>query len=216
VEAYERAPDEGNAAWEAFALYRDLGPGRSLSIVGRQLGKSTTLLSRWSARHNWVQRAAEFDRHLDRAKVSANVEALTEMHKRHAQLAVTVQGRVVDWLTRLVNDGRVLPDRVAARMFVEAPRLERAARGALAIEEGTVWEPAPGPALRDLYVVDGAGAELTVARLIVEPPDDDEDWDDEEAADLLEAEYPDDTQEPTGEPEPAATDLPRVADSRGA
>ncbi len=58
-------PGETSKAFAAFCAYRDMGPERSLVAVGRELGKSGTLLERWSDRHQWTTRAAAYDAHMD-------------------------------------------------------------------------------------------------------------------------------------------------------
>jgi hypothetical protein len=56
VRFWERQPQETSKAYEAFQLYRDMGLGRSTARVARELGKSKTLMDRWSSRHDWVGR----------------------------------------------------------------------------------------------------------------------------------------------------------------
>ena len=45
---WERQPGESAQAYEAFAIYRDMGSNRSLRVVAEQLSKSDTLIKRWS------------------------------------------------------------------------------------------------------------------------------------------------------------------------
>jgi hypothetical protein len=53
-------------AFEAFAIYRDMGYQRSLAAVRWKLHKSKSLLERWSAAHGWVKRVAAWDAYNDR------------------------------------------------------------------------------------------------------------------------------------------------------
>ncbi len=65
-EPWERQPRETPQAWQGFEAYRDREGKRSLAGVGQQLGKSTALMERWSARWSWVDRAAVWDEEEDR------------------------------------------------------------------------------------------------------------------------------------------------------
>lgn len=52
---------ESQKAYEAFVTYRDMGVQRSLAKVAEKLGKSSQIISRWSAKHAWGERVAEWD-----------------------------------------------------------------------------------------------------------------------------------------------------------
>jgi len=93
AQPWERQPAEGNKAFQAFELYRSMGHERSLSKVGRELGKSTQLLSRWSSRHEWQKRVAAWDAH-EAQTINAEVLAGTaEMRRRQCQQALALQTR---------------------------------------------------------------------------------------------------------------------------
>jgi hypothetical protein len=61
-----RQEGESDRAFEAFAMYRDLGPARSTRQVAQAVAKSAHLIRRWSARWAWVQRAGAWDDEADR------------------------------------------------------------------------------------------------------------------------------------------------------
>jgi hypothetical protein len=68
---WERQAGEGEKAFQAFATYRDLGPGeRSVTRVAKTLGKGVRLPTRWSSRWLWVERARAFDAENDRLRLS--------------------------------------------------------------------------------------------------------------------------------------------------
>lgn len=56
-----RQAGESNPAWEARRIYVNMGPTRSIRSVGQELGKSGSLISRWSARWGWATSARAFD-----------------------------------------------------------------------------------------------------------------------------------------------------------
>lgn len=126
-ELWERQPEESDAAFEAFQSYRDMGLSRSLSKVGGKLGKSETLMSRWSSDHNWVERARAWDAEQDRIIRAEQIEDIRNMRQRHADLAV-------DMLEKAWEAVRHLPaeelNAVAISRLVEvASRLEQKSRG---------------------------------------------------------------------------------------
>ena len=62
--AFEKQPGESEKAFAAFAEYLNLGPERSLELVGRKLGKSKVQMERWSSRWQWGDRVDAHARHL--------------------------------------------------------------------------------------------------------------------------------------------------------
>jgi len=63
-----------------------MGPTRSLVKVGRELGKSSQLVERWSTKWNWVERAAEWGDEQNRKHRRAQTDAVEKMNERHAPL----------------------------------------------------------------------------------------------------------------------------------
>ncbi len=78
-EPWDRQKGESKQAFEAFCVYLGLGFYRSLKETGRELGKSTTLLSRWSAKWGWVERVEAWDREAARRE---DEERLREAERR--------------------------------------------------------------------------------------------------------------------------------------
>lgn len=84
---WERMNTEGEEAFEAFSTYRDMGNQRSNAAVAQKLGKSIALMNRWSSAYEWVKRAAEWDREVDRQRRQAQLDEVKAMARRHAQMA---------------------------------------------------------------------------------------------------------------------------------
>jgi hypothetical protein len=84
VEEWEQQPNESTEAFEAFAMYRDQVPPRSIRNAAKEVEKSFSLLGSWSSKHRWVARAASWDREQDRIKREANVKAQVAAGERHA------------------------------------------------------------------------------------------------------------------------------------
>lgn len=92
---YDRLPEESAPAFEAFALYRDMGVERSTDEVARQLGKSSALIQRWSSTHRWVERVTAWDNYIDqqaRKRIEKNaIQRRVDMLTRHAQAGKALQ-----------------------------------------------------------------------------------------------------------------------------
>lgn len=83
--ATQRLPGESAKAYAAYLCYRDFGASRSLEKVGQRLGKSVSLLSRWSTKFEWVARAAEWDQEQEKLREEARqVEIKKVMSKDFA------------------------------------------------------------------------------------------------------------------------------------
>lgn len=79
--AWEQRPNESSKAFEAALIYFQMGPARSLERVGQQLGKSKTLMERWSSRYKWKLRAKAWDAHqveLEAAAMEAKAQETAE------------------------------------------------------------------------------------------------------------------------------------------
>ena len=61
---FEQLPRESNKAFAAFRTYLELGPERSLSIAADKVGKSKTMMEKWSRRFDWPARVAAHAGHL--------------------------------------------------------------------------------------------------------------------------------------------------------
>jgi hypothetical protein len=124
---WARAPDESSQAFEAFESYCQMGAERSTAAVGRALGKSKTLMDRWSSEHAWVFRAAAFDAHVAGAGEQAYVDEARAMAERHAREAQDLQRHALEKLQAM--DPAELSPRDAIRLYEMAAELERLSRG---------------------------------------------------------------------------------------
>ncbi|GAA1919621.1 hypothetical protein [Streptantibioticus ferralitis] len=127
VDPWERQSGESPQAFEAFAVYRDLGPARSVTKVAQELDKSRTLLGRWSRQYAWVMRAAAYDREQDRLFVAEQKQARRDVARRHAKLAQAFLGKAIARLQAL--DPRELTPGELLRYFQVAAEVERRAAG---------------------------------------------------------------------------------------
>ncbi len=127
VESWERQGGESVQAFEAFTVYRDLGPARSVTKVARELDKSRALVGRWSRQFAWVMRATAYDREQDRLFLAEQAQARRDIARRHAKLAQAVQSKAVARLQAL--DPRELSPSELLRYIQVAAEIERKAVG---------------------------------------------------------------------------------------
>lgn len=136
VKPWERLSTETTAAYEAFAIYRDLGYSRSQEKVYTALRKNRNLIERWSTTHHWVERCLLYDRDVERKRFKAGEEAIREMSIRHAQIATQALQKASERLVSL--DPSKLSPAMLIKFMTEAADLERRARGVPDIKENRI------------------------------------------------------------------------------
>ena len=110
---WERQPKESAQAYEAFAIYRDMGADRSLVKVGQKCGKNTSLMERWSREWNWSERVRSWDNELT-AKVKEDAEkTVAEMVQRHIKIALQMQTKAVTAFNSISADEITARDALA-------------------------------------------------------------------------------------------------------
>jgi hypothetical protein len=112
---WNRQPGETKKAYEAFRAYRDLGGARSIREVAHKLGKSATLISRWSAENEWVRRVEAWDAH-QQALADARQDVLREQRAQrlHEQRDSLIEAELRDYEAQLA---RWLEVFAAARLY---------------------------------------------------------------------------------------------------
>lgn len=131
---WDRRKGESAKAFAAFRAYRDLGPDRSFSKLGRALGKTPQAFEPFSVRNEWVRRCAAWDDEVDRRLQTATLRELEQMRARHIQASLTLQGVGLHELNKLVESvqrggGRVLSVDQLLRVLREGTTMERLNRG---------------------------------------------------------------------------------------
>lgn len=125
---WEQQVKESEPAYEAFLTYRNLGAKRSVAKVAAQLDKRTEGLHVWSKRWRWPERCRAWEAGLDAEYRAALVEERREMGRRHAQLARSVQGKVIQRLQTI--DAETLTPNQLITWLETAAKIERQALGA--------------------------------------------------------------------------------------
>lgn len=134
VKAWEQQEKESPEAFEAFALYRDMGSKRSTAKVARELGKSKQLMDRWCGRHKWVDRSGAFDREQDRRITEAQMQEVEKMRVRHIQTSMALQGLGATELNKLIAQAKtakkaLLAPKEVMRLLRDGTTMERLNRG---------------------------------------------------------------------------------------
>jgi hypothetical protein len=155
-ESWERLTGESGAAYAAFRAYRDYGPDRNIckaaeagneGEAGTNRGKVEKrygMWRNWAMQFRWRERAADYDRYLDRLKQTEVRKTIEEQGKAHRLVTgkmlqvVTkklemmnpedlTQGAVKEWVETAVRT-----DREIAGLMV--PRGERDGQGGKQLE----------------------------------------------------------------------------------
>ena len=100
---WDRLPKETSRQYEAFCIYRDMGPDRSILKVAQEwsAGGHTSKLKEWSSKHHWVERALHMMSTLMRLRRARNEEAIIEMSARHADYSLQIQEKAIEALNSL-------------------------------------------------------------------------------------------------------------------
>lgn len=128
-EPWEQQEGETSKAFEAFCVYRDLGPSRSVAKACRMLGKSKGTLERWTTKYQWTQRATAWDAEVARVKTQAHLEELKRMRDRHAQLGEKMVAVALQAMEELSSRPHRISGTAATQMAAEGTKIERLSRG---------------------------------------------------------------------------------------
>ena len=107
---WHRYDRETAKAYEAFCIYRDQGPNRSIQGTAVELGKSFTPIRRWAKKWGWIDRAMEWDEHLQTIR-DHEIEDTQRLHanRRHesilrtSEFELSMSERVEEKLNEMLN-----------------------------------------------------------------------------------------------------------------
>jgi len=138
---FEQQKRESNKAFAAFRTYLELGPKRSLATVADKLGKSETLIERWSRKFQWLVRVKAYGAHLAAIEREAietlALEKAVEWHRiheavklaewqRHKKLIALADEMIARWEKNKAKCGTL---EGIARLLELATKLGRLAAG---------------------------------------------------------------------------------------
>jgi len=120
---------ESAQALEAFTLYRSLGAARSIVAVSHQLGKSKTIIDRWSRTHNWVERCRQHDQAIAAEAAERDKQArLADIDRKRQdriKVAAAVRGKGVAALAKMEADALAKRPYAVVQMLDYADKTER-------------------------------------------------------------------------------------------
>ena len=186
---WERVDGETVKAYEAFRIYRDLGPERSMRKAGEVLGKSMGTLDRWTSRFDWRLRVEAYEDELERARLKERNESIAKMHNRHAQLSRKMQAKAlkrletlkpselspadllkyVEVATKLERVSMGEPETIEERRTLEDPSTSNAREHLARLLDGVRKRLGPSPMADGDEPRRGADAAEVVA--VLEPPE---------------------------------------------
>jgi hypothetical protein len=131
---WDQRPNETTKAYDAFAIYRDLGAGRSvLAAFKLYSGEDKRIpgyFGQWAADNQWVIRARDYDAFIDeQAQRKAERDAITrkaQMLNRHAGIGRVLQTKALEHLQKANSIDKAVDAIAAARLGVD---MERKAEG---------------------------------------------------------------------------------------
>lgn len=124
--SWERQENESEQAFEAFVVYRDMGPGRSITKVEQALNKARPLIGRWSSKWNWRERCRDYDNELQRQELAEKRKAIRQMQQRQIQTAVLLQEKAEQALQQLKIES--ISPKDILRFITEGAKLEKEIR----------------------------------------------------------------------------------------
>ena len=105
-ESWERLQGESSAAFAAFCAFRDFGLERSIKRAVDGYEKDEAVRAKryrvwrnWSTQFRWAERAAAFDRHIEKLKATElrkTIEAQGEMHRK-------ITGKMLDVVSKKLD-----------------------------------------------------------------------------------------------------------------
>jgi hypothetical protein len=89
-----RQRGESWQAYRAFSVYRDIGPSRDHTKTRDKVGCNISLIRKWSARWDWVERVGSFDANESYERMVRMREGRIRMWEHDARLARELMDKV--------------------------------------------------------------------------------------------------------------------------
>lgn len=123
---WERKKGESSEAYAAFKIYYQMGDKRSCVKVAKNLGRSTTLITGWCSKWDWVERSRAYDNELARQEFAEACNAIKKMNEQQAQIGLLIQKKALEALKEMKS--KELYPKLLLQYLVQGAGLERKAR----------------------------------------------------------------------------------------
>ena len=127
---YERIDGEGALEYQAFALFRDLGPKRTIAEIAREMHQDLANIRKWSLKNDWLIRSLAYDDYLDEIKRKRLERDKLEMAERQANLGRKMQD-LADTALDMDGPNAIIPENVSdvVKLVETGVKIERQALG---------------------------------------------------------------------------------------
>lgn len=123
---WERKKGESSEAYAAFKIYYQMGDKRSCVKVAKNLGRSTTLITGWCSKWDWVERSRAYDNELARQEFAEACNAVKKMNEQQAQIGLLIQKKALEALKEMKS--KELYPKILLQYLVQGAGLERKSR----------------------------------------------------------------------------------------
>lgn len=123
---WERKKGESSEAYAAFKIYYQMGDKRSCVKVAKNLGRSTTLITGWCSKWDWVERSRAYDNELARQEFAEACNAVKKMNEQQAQIGLLIQKKALEALKEMKS--KELYPKLLLQYLVQGAGLERKSR----------------------------------------------------------------------------------------
>lgn len=116
--SWQKQPTESAIAFNAFKTYRDMGASRTLEKTREKLGKVSgymRVLEDWSSTHRWVERAADYDAHMDELAQSALEQRIIARRTKLIEREIADADALLDKFDQVMEQVKVLEKRRSVR-----------------------------------------------------------------------------------------------------
>jgi hypothetical protein len=162
LEPWQRRSDESDKAFAAFQCYLDLGVQRSYREVAKKLGKSETIMARWSAKYGWRDRCSAHQDEMVRRQHEAEMAEAERLRKERAKRDIALADRIQDIAEKRLFDEKYAKKVHQARDVLAFARTAVSMRREITGDAHHKEQPQPAPVVNLFDIIKKKTDELRV------------------------------------------------------